>query len=301
MHKLAIHTNEAGLAKLHFINREHIVEAGYHKVNARILSGDGRGASATIKMDLFLSTLPADVISLLESEESIEQFTLTQCSKTSLFEEMLSEELPEEKVVSSTSAGDDERMANHPSSSHDTEIEVKELPTGKLKLTMKSGQTTYFLVKVIGVLANNDIPLYKAQTFPQSDHIVGTFEIPRINGEHLAYVENEICQELAASTMGSCGYKKFSRAEIPADELHISMGAKGAMPSLKVICEKNDILSRFTILEAISLFDQEITISRMGGLGKKIEDTYYVKPIKGISLSMSIIEQIIQHITGTKQ
>lgn len=301
MHKLEIHTTEKGLSRLNFINQDHLIKAGYHKVDAKILSDEHGANSSDIKIEAFVSQLPEDLIALLESDSLISQFSITECAQTYLFEELIPDETEEEYEPNvSESVSEPSLQYALPATSEETDVEVKELPTGKLKLTLQSTNTTYFLCKVIGVLAQHDIPLEKAQTFPQSDHITGTFVIPRINAEQLSHLKREISQELTVIAMGNCGYKKFSRAAISPEELQISLDTSGSMACLKIKCNQNDILSRFTILEAISLFDQEVTISRLGGLGKKIEDTYYIKPVKDIFISEDLLNQITKHITGNK-
>lgn len=270
MHKLEIHTTEKGLSRLNFINRDHLIQAGYHKVDARILSEEQRADAADIKIEAFMSRMPDDLIALLESDRLIYQFSLTECTATYLFEALIPDEDKDAQLeAESAPAVGISQVSEQHVSTEVIDIEVKDLPSGKLKLTLKTGNTAFFLCKVVGVLAQNDIPLDKAQTFPQSDHITGTFVIPRINTEQLNHIQDEIRQELSIIQMGNCGYKKFSRAPITQDALQMSLDTSGSMASLKVKCDKNDILSRFTILEAIALFNQEITISRIGGLGKK--------------------------------
>ncbi len=297
MHKLEIHTTEEGLARLNLINRSHLVKTGYYRVDSKILSGKYGSSLPDIKIEAFISQLSVDLISLLEADDLIYQYNLTECTQTYLFESLISD-AEQEKVPPAMP-----EISPKGHSSIETapiDIQIKALPSGKLKLTLQSNNTTFFLCKVVGVLAQNDVLLEKAQTFPQSDHIVGIFVIPHINMEQLSYIKDQLSQELAATQMGNCGYKKFSRAAISPEELQISLDTSGSMASLKIRCNHNDIHSRFAILEAISLYDQEITISRLGGLGKKIEDTYYVKPVKDIFITNDIVNQITKHITGNK-
>lgn len=302
MHKLEIHTTEEGLARLDFLNWDQFLAAGHHKIEATILSADSSANTADVKIEAFINEVPSDLATILASDNAIFQYNLNQCSQIYLFEATLTEE-EDETVAENVQPPFPEPVVAtaQPVSASEIDIEVKDLPSGQLKLTLKSGNTTFFLSKVVGVLANSDIPLEKAQTFPQSDHITGTFVIPRINAEQLSYIKGEIGQELALTQMGNCGYKKFSRAAIPPDELKIFLDTSGSMASLKIKCEKNDILSRFTILEAISLYDLEIAISRLGGLGKRIDDVYYVKPIKSTSVTEDLVLQIRKHITGAQQ
>lgn len=297
MHKLEIHTTEEGLSRLNLINQEHLAIAGYHHVDARILNNSR--LSSEIKIEAFMSHLPEDLLALLDSDDLIHQYNLTECSQTYLLDPLAT------AVDSSTSNNvavpqDGQSAPHHPDvTGDDITIEIKELPTGKLKMTVKSYSTTFFLSKIVGILANSGIAFEKAQTFPQSQAITGTVVIPRLNSEQLSHIQDEIRQQLSSNSMGNCGYKKFSRAAISPTELKITLDLSGSMAALRVKCDKNDILTRFTILEAISLYDLEITISRLGGLGKKLEDVYYVKNIGSIAVSDDLINQITNHITGT--
>ncbi|KJS00384.1 MAG: hypothetical protein VR65_12825 [Desulfobulbaceae bacterium BRH_c16a] len=297
MHKIELHTTAEDLAEfafLHDIGAEIIggIAIEHYKNSAPVPGSRGGTPSpksmnrANMKIEIFTSFLDDNLLQRLATTESVLDVRINSCAPLNLSES----QAEPEKIHS----GNDQPAAVHNSLA--TTCMVDSFTPGYLRLRVETDKSPYCLQVIFHTLLIHGIEIQNGRKFCQGDTDFITLTIPQTNEKVLRLLQSEITAGLTPTGHAA---KTFTSGHVPGViGLSLALRGSSSMPSITITAQGPAAAIRAAFHDTLYAFNCDISIGRITGSARKIEDIYYLRGLDRNPITHKHLNLLKQRITG---